>query len=84
MLKKFAKTIPKHPAPEFQLKNEKGEIVSLRDFQGKYVYIDFWATWCVPCIKEMTIMPALQEKYGPVIEFVSISIDAKEGKWKKL
>ena len=47
-------------APDFQLKNLEGELVTLRDFRGKPVLINFWATWCPPCREEM---PYLQQVY---------------------
>ena len=65
-------------APGFELLNSKNEPVSLSDFKGKYVYLDFWATWCVPCLQEMEVMAKLHQKYGDKIAFVSISIDKKE------
>lgn len=46
------KLSPGSDAPPFTLKNKKGELVSLKDFKGKYVYLDF-ATWCTPCMQEM-------------------------------
>ncbi len=63
------------PAPDFSLYNQYNELVTLDDFKGKYVYLDFWATWCKPCLTEMTVMTDLYKKYGEDIEFVSISID---------
>jgi len=62
-------------APMFTLLNNEGRSVSLKDFYGKYVYLDFWATWCIPCIKEMKLVQPLMEKYGDKIVFVSISTD---------
>ena len=48
-------------APNFQLKNPSGQTVSLGDFQGKPILINFWATWCSPCREEM---PYIQEIYN--------------------
>jgi peroxiredoxin len=66
---------------DFSLKDVKGETVSLNDFQGKRMLINFWATWCVPCVTEMTI---LQEIYDQWIEkgLVVISINMGESESK--
>lgn len=66
-------------APSFSLKNLKGEVKSLQDFKGKVVLLNFWATWCAPCVAEM---PALQAVYDSFkdkgLEVVTISCDAPE------
>jgi thiol-disulfide isomerase/thioredoxin len=72
---KFTKLEVFSEAPNFEFKTLNGETKSLQDFRGKYVYLDFWASWCKPCIEEMIIMNELYEKYNQNIEFVSISID---------
>ena len=51
------------PAPEFTLKDLKGHPVSLADYRGKVVLLNFWATWCEPCKKEMPEMQAAYEKF---------------------
>lgn len=61
--------------PEISLKKEDGDLVSLNQFQGKWVYLHFFNTLCLDCIREMMIIKELQKKYAENILFVSISID---------
>ena len=51
------------PAPGFTLNTLDGRKVSLKDFKGKVVFLNFWATWCPPCIVEMPSMEALHKKF---------------------
>ena len=50
----------KTPVPDFTLPDSAGKIRSLKDFRGKLVFLNFWATWCVPCREEM---PAIERLY---------------------
>ncbi len=71
------------PSPDFKGVDVNGKQMSLRDFRGKYVYIDMWATWCGPCQKELPYLKKLAEKYkGRNITFVGLSIDADKAKWE--
>jgi len=63
-------------APDFSLQDLSGKTVSLKDFKGKIVFVDFWATWCIPCRKSMPEMAELDRNYrdkGLVI--LGLSID---------
>ena len=74
-------------AVEFDYENFNGGRTTLKDLSGKFLYIDVWATWCGPCIKEMPALKELVEYYaGKEIEFVSISIDHQSDykKWRKM
>ena len=72
---------------DFNYENFDGGSISLQELRGKLLYIDVWATWCGPCIKEMPALKELVKEYAKKdIEFVSISIDGKNDydKWKKM
>ena len=65
-------------APEFQLKNVLGgEPLRSKDFKGKVVVVDFWATWCVPCTQELPYYQTLYSRYqAQDFHVVAISMDA--------
>lgn len=72
-------------SPVFELEDINGYLVSLNDFKGKLVYIDLWATWCIPCLKEVPSLQGLEEKYrGQDIVFVSMCIKDKKVLWETL
>lgn len=84
---RFAKlkaTIPGQPFPEgVELKDAEGNVVDFATFRGKYVYIDLWASWCKPCLKEVPALQKLEKELkNDKVVFLSISIDTKEDAWK--
>jgi len=66
------------PAPDFALKDTQGKVVKLSDFKGKVVVIDFWATWCPPCRKEIPDFIDLYSKYKDK-GFVMLGLSVDEG-----
>ena len=60
----FTPLTPLTAAPDFTLDDMDGEAYSLHDYRGKVVLINFWATWCPPCRKEMPALEALYKKLG--------------------
>jgi thiol-disulfide isomerase/thioredoxin len=79
-------------SPEFtDYENFKGGTTSLVDLKGKFVYIDVWATWCGPCIREIPSLQKVEDEYhNSNIYFVSMSIDERNGpkynykRWKEM
>lgn len=69
-------------APDFTLKNQTGEDVTLSSLKGKYIVLDFWGTWCPPCMRGMSKMKNYYNKYKDNVEFVGIACDEKEATWK--
>ncbi|MBW6482082.1 MAG: TlpA family protein disulfide reductase [Vicingaceae bacterium] len=76
-IKKLAKG---SKAPDFELLTDASKKITLADFAGKYVYINFWTTWSIPSLKEMKIMEVLHKKYNSKIEFISICTDNDKSK----
>lgn len=72
------------PAPNFSLKDKDGKTVSLADLKGKYVMIDFWATWCQPCLAEIPHSMKLEEEFSDDVTFVYVCMSSKEDKWKEM
>lgn len=72
-------------APNFEFKNEKGELISLADLQGYVIYLDIWATYCKPCLEEIEPSKKLQKKLSnKKIKFVNICIESKKESWLNL
>lgn len=66
-------------APNFTLPVYNGKKkISLSDYKGKYVLVDFWATWCGDCRREMPVMEEALKKYAGKIEVLSVSFDKKK------
>jgi len=71
------------PTPEFSLANSEGKKISLKDFRGKTLFLNFWATWCEPCREEMPAMEKLYQEYKNK-NFVVLAINVKDRKQEAL
>jgi thiol-disulfide isomerase/thioredoxin len=75
---------PGQPAISFSIPNQKGEIVKMEDFKGKYVLLDFWASWCIPCLDEFPHMKDLYNNYSrDNFEIAAISIEKDSLRWRQ-
>ena len=69
--------------PAVTLEDPDGKQYKLSDFKGKPLYIDLWASWCVPCCKEISHLQKLERQVAnKQLEFISISIDENKKDWK--
>ena len=71
------------PAPDFRLENLDGQSISLSDFRGKPILLNFWATWCPPCVAEMPYLQQVYEEWsgkGLVVLAVNIGENPTEVK----
>ncbi len=67
---------PGEPAPNFQLRDMNGRLVSLSDLRGRVILLNFWATWCGPCRVEMPAMEQLYRAYSRKdFEILAVSTD---------
>jgi peroxiredoxin len=71
-------------APDFSFTSSEGEYISLDDLHGKVVVLDFWGTWCPPCVESVPDLRNLQKRYSkePSFVLISISSDHDEEAWR--
>lgn len=76
----MAPAVPAKPdqqkIPDFSLPDIHGKSRSIREWDGKIIILNFWATWCPPCLRETPLFVELQETYGKQgVQFIGVAID---------
>lgn len=69
-----------YTAPNFEVKDIDGKILKLNSLKGKYILLDFWATWCPPCMKQIPFLKKIREEYSEeslIIMSISGDVDYK-------
>ena len=76
-------TFKPSPAPDFELVDLEGKLHQLSAFKGKVIYLEFWATWCGPCRKQMKAVDKLKIKFegNSNVVFMQVSTDKDKAKW---
>ncbi len=83
-MKQAEKVMPGKEAPGFSLKSSRGDNVQLKQFKGKYVLVDFWASWCGPCRKSIPNLKNIHKAFSTNgLELLSISTDQDQLAWEK-
>jgi peroxiredoxin len=67
----------KAPTPDFSVSDPQGKKISLKDFRGKVVFLNFWASWCVPCREEMPAIERLYQEFKDK-NFVVLAVSVKD------
>jgi thiol-disulfide isomerase/thioredoxin len=76
--------LPGDIAPDFSGRTLEGKLISLKDFNGKVVYVDIWASWCPPCLEEIPYSKKLHSAFqADKVIFLNVSIDRSREAWKK-
>ena len=74
-LEDFELSKEKQNISDLKFKDDEGKEISFSDFQDKILLVNFWATWCAPCIKEMPSLDRLKKKINKNFDVIAVSVD---------
>jgi thiol-disulfide isomerase/thioredoxin len=86
LLVSFSACVPSadDSAPEITGQLIDGTPFQLSELRGEYVVLDFWGSWCGPCLADIPKLMALHEKYGDQVTFVSIAFEKNDKRWRQV
>ncbi|WP_298317878.1 TlpA disulfide reductase family protein [uncultured Aquimarina sp.] len=84
MFTKFSAAEKGDLAPDFETTLIDGTSFKLSNLQGKYVLLDFWGSWCAPCLKESPELVALYKKHNNQLTIVTVALEKNLKSWKKV
>jgi cytochrome c biogenesis protein CcmG/thiol:disulfide interchange protein DsbE len=72
-------------APEFRVKTDSGAVITPKEFGGKVLILNFWASWCTPCVQEMPSLNQIQQMFGPQgLVVLGVNVDSKEELYRNM
>lgn len=74
----------KNLAPEIEAELIDGTPFKLSELRGEYVVLDFWGSWCGPCLRDIPRLMELYAKYGDRVVFVSVAFEKNDKRWKSV
>jgi thiol-disulfide isomerase/thioredoxin len=74
----------KNLAPEIEAELIDGTPFKLSELRGQYVVLDFWGSWCGPCLRDIPKLMALYARYGDKVVFVTVAFEKNDKRWKSV
>jgi peroxiredoxin len=72
-------------APEFRVKTERGTVITPKDFGGKVLILNFWASWCTPCVQELPSLNQIQQTFASQgLVVLGVNVDSKEELYRNM
>ncbi|WP_194287275.1 TlpA family protein disulfide reductase [Gracilibacillus oryzae] len=69
-------------APDIVLENLQGEELNVKNIESNFVFVNFWATWCQPCLKEMPDLQKIEQEYNDIVQVVAVNATNVESRHK--
>lgn len=78
-----ARTVMSKPAPDFTLTSIDGTEITLNDYKGKWIVLDFWGSWCYPCLQDIPDLKVSYNKHKDKVVVIGVACNDTEKAWRK-